>query len=325
MVRPAVIYYNVQGFQGSTLEYLRQHFELIVEQDPEHVDPEAFQRAAVIFAPMGFLFGKERIDRCPNLAVIATPTTATLHIDMDYAALRGIRVCSLKDQQVFLATITCTAELTWGLLLAVTRHLLPAYESLLKGEWKGPDFGRKTPRMLSAMSLGVIGLGRLGSWVARYGKAFGMRVSYYDPYVVSDQFIRHTKLPDLAHSSDIVSVHAHLTPETEGLVDAKFIQNMPKGAYLINTARGGIVDEKALLDALRSGHLAGAGLDMLAGEHLPGFGQRLGEHPLVEYARTHDNLIITPKIGGCTVDAWEKTEHHIVENIILALKEKGLI
>jgi D-3-phosphoglycerate dehydrogenase len=100
---------------------------------------------------------------------------------------------------------------------------------------------------------------------------------------------------------------------------------MKKGSYIINTARGGIVNEDDLLIALKSGHLAGAGLDMLAGEHLPGFKEKLSEHPLVRYAKTHDHLIITPKIGGCTIDAWERTEKHIVDLVIneFGKKEKA--
>jgi D-3-phosphoglycerate dehydrogenase len=98
---------------------------------------------------------------------------------------------------------------------------------------------------------------------------------------------------------------------------------MPKGSYIINTARGGIVNEDALLEALISGHLGGAGLDMLEDEHLPKFKEKLIKNPLIKYANNHDNLIITPKIGGCTMDAWERTERHIVNLIIKELKNRG--
>lgn len=321
--RPTLVYYELQGFQKTTLEYMHRFFDITTLPDPGCDTADILQKASVVFAPMGFVFGRDKIDACRILEVIATPTTGILHIDHDHARERGISVCSLKNQQEFLSTITCTAELTWGLLLAVVRHLIPAHDSVLEGKWNGRHFGKETPRMLSSMMLGIIGLGRLGSWVARYGNAFGMEVYYYDPYVTVEQYTRCDDLYHLAKSSDIVSVHAHLTKETEGLVDRKFIQCMPRGSFIINTARGGIVDEQALLDGLVSGHLAGAGVDMLAGEHLPGFKQKLSDHPLINYARSHDNLLITPKIGGCTIDAWEKTERHLVDLIIRELEERG--
>jgi D-3-phosphoglycerate dehydrogenase len=313
--KPPLLYYAVLGFQPTTLAYLEQFFQVATLPDPSHDTPEILREVQVCYAPMGFLFDRAKLEACPQLRVIATPTTGLLHIDTDFAASRGVAICSLKEQRAMLNSITCTAELTWGLLLAVVRHLLPALDSVLAGKWEGRGFGERTPKMISRMSLGVIGLGRLGGLVAQYGAAFGMQVYYYDPYVADDRYIRCATPRELAPRCDVVSIHAHLTPDTQGLVDADFIGLMPRGSYIVNTARGGIVDEAALLAALESGHLAGAALDMLEGEHLPGFKARLAEHPLVRYAQTHDNLIITPKMGGATVGAWERTERHIVDMI----------
>jgi D-3-phosphoglycerate dehydrogenase len=175
------------------------------------------------------------------------------------------------------------------------------------------------------MSLGIIGLGRLGALVAGSGAAFGMKVFYYDPYVVDARYARCTTAQELATHCDVISVHAHLTPDTQGLVDGTFIGLMPQGSFIVNTARGGIVDEAALLQGLESGHLAGAALDMLEGEHLPGFKEKLSAHPLVRYARTHDNLIITPKMGGATVEAWEKTERHLVDMIRAEMDQESRV
>jgi D-3-phosphoglycerate dehydrogenase len=290
--------------------------------DPDYDTEEILKEIKVIFTPMGFVFDKCKIDKCENLQIIGSPTTGTHHIDIEYANKRNISICSLKNQQGFLSKITPTAELAWGLVLAVTRQIPRAHNSACEGNWNGRVFGEQTPRMLSAMTLGIIGLGRLGSIVAGYGKAFNMKVFYYDPYVNDDRYIRCETLHELARISDIVSIHAHLTKETENFVDSGFIRNMQKGSFIINTARGGIVNENELLIALKSGHLAGAGLDMLEGEHLPGFKERLSEHPLIRYAKTHDHFIITPKIGGCTIDAWEGTEKHIVDLVINEFEKK---
>lgn len=323
MKKPSLLYYKIQDLQKGTLNYIQDHFEPISLTNPDYDTEEILKKADVIFAPMGFMFGREKIDKCKNLKVIGSPTTGLLHIDADYAGVRKISICSLKDQQAFLSTITPTAELAWGLIIAVTRRIIPAYDSVCQGKWEGRDFGKRTSKMLSAMTLGVVGLGRLGAWVARYGQAFKMKVFYYDPNVTDERYIKCHTLSELASSSDIVSIHVHLTKETDNFINRNFIQSMPKDSFIINTARGDVLDEEALLEGLRSGHLAGAGLDMLKGEHLPGFRERLHAHPLIQYAKIHDNLVITPKMGGSTVDAWESTERHIVDMILGELRNRG--
>ena len=323
MNMPKLLYYELFDFQAENIKYMEDNFDFLSLPGPNNDTDKILQKAEVIFAPMGFAFNKNKIDKCKSLQVIASPTTDVPHIDANYARERNISICSLKDEKDFLSSITSTAELTWGLILAVTRRIPRAHASVCQGKWDGRAFGKYTPQMLSNMSLGIVGLGRLGSLVAMYGKCFKMEVYYYDPYVNNNQYGRCDDLYDLAAASDIVSIHAYLTEETENLIDRKFINFMPKGSYIINTARGGIVDESALLEGLQSGHLGGAGLDMLKDEHLQGFKQILIEHPLIEYAKSHDNLIITPKIGGCTLDAWGKTERHIIDITIQELKNRG--
>lgn len=323
MSKPSLIYYEIQDFQKKTLDYIHQHFNVTTLQDPDQDTDEILKSAQVVFAPMGYIFDQNKIERCANLQVIATPTTGTVHIDAEYAKAKNIAICSLKDQKTLLNNITPTAELAWGLVLAATRKIPWAFESLLEGQWIGREFGGKTPKMLSNMTLGVVGLGRLGSWVARYGQAFKMEVFYFDPYVSDNLYARCSSILELAEASDVLSVHVHLTAETEDLIDEIVIAAMSRGSYIINTSRGGVVNEAALLDALKSGHLAGAGLDLLEGEHLPDFKGGLKAHPLINYAKTHDNLVITPKIGGCTVDAWVTTERRVLEMTIDEINKRN--
>ncbi len=325
MKKPAIVYYEVLGFQPETRVYMDAHFEVYTLVDPDHDRSDALEAAEVLFAPMGYAFGADKMDACSRLKVIGTPTTGTLHIDVEHARRKGVHICSLKEARPLLSTITPTAELTWGLILAVTRKILPAHASVLNGMWTGREFGKQTPRMLSRMSLGVVGLGRLGAWVARYGNAFGMDVYYYDPYVSDDRYAKCRTLGELAEVSDIVTVHVHLSDTTRHLIDGRFMSAMPDGGYVINTARGGIVHEAALLDALESGKMAGAALDMLEGEHLPGFTQKLNTHPLIRYAKTRDNLILTPKMGGCTQDAWQATERYVIDDILKELRKRGVM
>jgi len=323
MRKLTLLYYEVFDFQPDTMRYMEDYFNIVILESPEQDTDEILESVEVCFAPMGFLFDRSKIEKCKELQVIATPTTGVLHIDLDFAQKRNITICSLKDQQDFLLTITPTPELTWGLVLAVTRYIPWAHESVCAGKWDGKAYGRRTPKMLSEMSLGIIGLGRIGSLMASYGRSFQMRVLYYDPYVTDNRYEKCHNLNDLAKASDIVSVHVHLSEKTKNLVDREFMETLSKGSYVINTARGGVVDEDALLELLLSEHLAGAGLDMLADEHLPDFQEKLKAHPLVKYANSHDNLILTPKMGGCTIDAWQSTERHLLDMVIEELSKRG--
>lgn len=169
--------------------------------------------------------------------------------------------------------------------------------------------------MLSAMSLGIVGMGRLGVMVAQRGRAFGMRIRYFDPFCNDSGTVdaeRVRSLEDLVAVSDIVTIHVPLNASTWGLFNAKVVARCKHGAYLINTSRGEIVDSQALLAALESGQLAGAGLDVLEGEFETGFAATIPHHPLIAYAKQHQNVLITPHIGGSTLDAWRLTEERTI-------------
>ena len=314
-----LLYYDILQYQDATLKLIEKNFDVKNLPDPNHDTDEVLKSVEVAMAPLGFSFNREKIDRCTNLKIIASSTLSVPHIDIEYAHSKGIRVCYLGSEKDFLETITPTAELAWGLVIAVTRKIPWAHRAVCSGEWNGRSFGRQTPRMLSAMTLGIVGLGRLGSLVASYGKAFGMKVYYYSPSSRNSAYERCQTLEELARCSDIVSVHAQHKPETEGLINNKFMVAMKPGSFIINTSRGELIDESALLNSLESGHLGGASLDVLAGEYKQGFKSKLNDNPLVKYARTHDNLILTPHYGGATVDAWIKTESKTIDLILEAV------
>ena len=230
------------------------------------------------------------------LKVIACPTTGTDHIDRIAANEFGITVWSLKDDPQFLVNITPAAELSWALLMACARGIVPATSHVRRGSWVREEF---PGLMLKGKVLGLIGLGRLGQWMARYGAAFGMSVIAFDPFAESwpDGVARAGRIGDVAASADFISVHVHLTEATRGLLDEAFFRQVKKGVVLINTARGDLVDEGALLRCLESGQVAAAGLDVLSGE------PDIADHPLVRFAQQHDNLLITPHCGGFSPDA----------------------
>lgn len=315
--KPVAVYYAMLKFQPQSLGLLHDAFEVIELPSPAEDSPEVLQRAEVLFAPLGYRTDAAKIDACPRLKVVASNTTGHPHIDVDHCREKGIEVACLKFMPEFLRSITPTAELTFGLIIALTRGLIPAHRAALEGRWDRRPHG--APAMLSRMKLGIVGLGRLGGWLAGYGRAFGMEVAYYDPFVAESDCRRFDVLESLAGWCDILSVHAPHEKETEGLISAAVVAQMKPGSYLVNTARGELLDWQAVLAALQEGRLAGAAFDVFEGEFEPGFDKRYPEHPLLAYARSHDNVILTPHIGGSTRDAWAETERQTIDMALAAL------
>lgn len=314
-----LLYYSILEFQPELLDLLRRNFDLIELPDPNHDKADILDNVDVIFSPLGFYCGKDKIDSCPNLKVIVSNTTGVPHIDVEYAESKGITIVALHNEQAFLKSITATAEHTWGLLIALTRRIPWAFDSVKNGTWNRRLFPGKS--MFSSMTLGIVGLGRLGKMVAKYGFCFGMKVRYYDPYVNKPSMKKFEKVDsviELVANNDIITLHLPLNEQTERMFNKKIFDNFKKEAYLINTSRAEVVDFDSLLDALKKKKLAGAAFDVFEGEFKKGFSDSkvFKNHPLLEYARTHDNLLITPHIGGSTLDAWAKTEQFTIKKLI---------
>jgi phosphoglycerate dehydrogenase-like enzyme len=261
---------------------------------------DAFIRAfpeadALLDASMKVNITDEMVRAAPRLKIISCATTGSDHIDRAALDERNIPVRTLKEDPDLLQNLTPAAELSWALLMACARRLPPAIKHVTGGGWNREAF---PGIMLNGRRLGLIGCGRIGGWMARYGRAFGMEVVGHDPHLKNwPESIRQVPLTQLMETSDFVSVHVHLTPETEGLVSKKLLERIKPGAVLINTSRGAVVDESALLDGLKSGRIYGVGLDVMTGE------PDTRHHALVRYARDHDNVLITPHCGGYSPDA----------------------
>jgi D-3-phosphoglycerate dehydrogenase len=255
---------------------------------------------------------REIIDAGRRLRAIVTATTGLDHIDIAYARERGIAVLSLRGETDFLKTVRATAEHTWALLLCLLRKIVPASMAASQGHWDRDEFRGYE---LYGKRLGIVGLGRLGEKVARYGQGFGMEVAAFDPYIQDwmDGVRRATNLSELLRNSDILSLHVPLTDETVGLIGAAELAALPPGATILNTSRGQIIDEKALIEALESEHLAGAALDVVSGERE---NQNRVTSPLLNYARRYNNLLITPHIGGATHESMAKTEVFMAYKLI---------
>jgi D-3-phosphoglycerate dehydrogenase len=258
----------------------------------------------VLIVRFGQRIDRELIDAGSRLKAIATAATGVDHIDVDYAHSRGIEVLSLRGENEFLETVSASAEHTWAMLLALMRRIPQAFASVRSGIWNRDLFHGHE---LRGKRLGIVGLGRIGRKVAAYAHAFGLNVAAYDPYAPQwpEGVDRCSTLSDLLRQSDVISLHVPLNKETVKIVGREQLLLLPPGAVLINTSRGEVLDEKALLDSLKSRHLGGAAIDVLCHENsAEGIQQSL----LLPYACAHDNLLITPHIGGATDESMARTE-----------------
>jgi D-3-phosphoglycerate dehydrogenase len=274
----------------------------------------AVRDVEVLWVRLRHRIDAEVIAAGPALKIIASPTTGLDHIDLAAAEARGIRVVSLRGETEFLRDVRATAELTIGLLLALLRQIPAATRDVEAGRWNRDAFKGHEIR---GKIVGIVGYGRLGHLVAGYLRAFGATVIASDPHGQADDGVSLVELPELLRRADIVTIHVNLSDETRGLMGAGEIAQMKPGALLLNTSRGELVDEAALLAALSSGRLGGAALDVIVGESAGG----VSELPLVTYARFHRELLITPHIGGCTHESMEQTEVFLAERVASALRE----
>ena len=248
-------------------------------------------------------FSRELLKRAVRLKVICTASTGTNHIDKTFARRRGIRVLSLTEERRLINRIHSTAELALGLLLAGLRRIPAAQASVKKGVW---DYEPFIGRQLDRLTVGIVGYGRLGRRFAHYALALGARVLVYDPNKkVRRTGLRQVPLRTLLGASDALSLHVHVTPETEKMVDERWFSNMKKNVVIVNTSRGEIVDERALLKFLKKNRSAVYATDVLSNEM-----RGIRKNPVFRAALKDPRILITPHIGGMTEEAREMAYTH---------------
>ncbi len=245
------------------------------------------------------------MDDCPALKLIARTGIGVDNVDLAAATVRGILVTNTPD-----GPTESTAEHTVAMLLALAKRLKQGSDNLAAGQW-GPRSGPLVGVEVRGKTLGLVGLGRIGRRVAEICRlAFGMRVIGCDPFVSPEQAaewgIEQADTATIIAQADFLSLHAPATPETRKLINSATIATMKPGAYLLNMARGVLVDEDALLAALDSGHIAGAGLDVFDPEP-PAVESRLRSHP---------NVIATPHVASLTAEGRERMERMAIERLL---------
>ena len=263
--------------------------------------------AEALVCNVGDRAGDAVLSGCARLRVVANVGVGVDNIDLEAARRRGIWVTNTPD-----VLTEATADLTWALILAVTRRL-PEGDRLMRSriawQWR-PDFFLGTG--LQGKTLGIVGMGRIGRAVARRGTAFGVTVRCHDRARVGDADVLGTTyvadLDEMIASSDIVTLHCPLTDETRHLLDERRLRLLPRGAYVINTSRGPVIDEAALVRVLESGHLGGAALDVYERE------------PEVQPALIgRDDVVLLPHVGSATLETRAAMAQLALENALAVL------
>ncbi|HUA10884.1 MAG TPA: phosphoglycerate dehydrogenase [Solirubrobacteraceae bacterium] len=302
--RPRVLVKEKIGDSG--VDLLREHFD--VDLGVDWSDDELTERIGQydgIVIRSATKMNADLIDRAANLKVIGRAGVGVDNVDVAAATRRGIVVANAPESNVVTA-----AEHTMALLLALARNIPQAYGALVDGRWERSKYSGVE---LYEKTLGILGFGRIGQLVAQRARGFAMRVVAFDPFVSAERFREHgvekAESPEeLYEQADFVTIHLPKTPETEGFVSSEAIAAMKDGVRLLNVARGGLIDEQALIEALDSGKVAGAAIDVFQNEPVT-------ESPLFAYT----NVIVTPHLGASTAEATDRAGYQSAEQVVAAL------
>jgi D-3-phosphoglycerate dehydrogenase len=288
------------------LERLSEHFDVDVKLGltPEELAGIIADYDALIIRSATKVTA-ELIERAENLKVIGRAGIGLDNVDVEAATRQGVLVVNAPQSNVLSA-----AEHTLALLLAQARNIPQAHEALVNGRWERE---RWSGVELHGKTLGVIGLGRVGTLVAQRANAFGMHLVAYDPYVSAPRAAQMVvdlveTIGEVCRRADFITIHLPKTPETVGIIGPAEFDQMRPGVRLVNTARGGLIDEDALADALGSGKVAGAAIDVFEGEPVT-------EHRLFSIP----GVVVTPHLGASTAEAQDKAGTTIAEQVLLAL------
>jgi len=260
------------------------------------------------YQPVGIIAGVEPLTRkvmekAKNLKIISRCGIGLDSVDLEAARELGIKVTNTPD-----APTASVAEFTVGLMLCILRRINTLDALIRKGGWKGPQ-----GNLLKDKTVGIIGCGRIGTYVAKLVNAFDCNIVGYDPFITKHDICKMIPFDELISSADIITMHMPFTEENRHMIGREQLSKMKKTAILINTARGGLVDEDALYDALKSGQIAGAALDCFENEPYEG--------PLT----TLDNVVLAAHMGASAVEGRAIMERQAFDNLVNELKAQGLI
>jgi len=295
------------------LQLLREKAEVTLNPEDRSMTPEEIMASLPgkmgVLAMGGDPWTAKLLEAGKDLKIVANNAVGFNNIDL--AAATRLKIAATNTPDVLTDT---TADLTLALILGVARRMAEADRFVRAGKWKGWTPSLMIGGDVHDKTLGIIGLGRIGSAVARRGQGFNMKIVYYDirrldPAIEQQHQLRFMPLRDLLLVSDFVTLHVPLTPETKHLIGAEELGLMKKTAYLINASRGPVVDEKALVEALRSGKIAGAGLDVFE-----------AEPKVTPELLQMENTVLVPHIGSATDETREAMALRAANNILAVIR-----
>jgi len=243
---------------------------------------------------------KKVLEKFPGLKVISRCGVGLDSVDLEAAKKFGIKVYNTANE-----VIQSVSEMTLALSFSLLQHI-----HILDSQMKNSNWKKNQGRLLNGKTIGIVGCGRIGTKTAMLFKAFGCQIMAYDPYLTEHSECELVELSALLESSDIVSLHLSATPETTGFVDESFFKRMKKSAFLINTARGSLVNEEQLYNALKDGEILGAGIDVFSEEPYSG---------ILLNSDITDKIILTPHVSSNTLEGRIQMEMKAVENMIIGL------
>ncbi|MBO9577759.1 MAG: phosphoglycerate dehydrogenase [Microbacteriaceae bacterium] len=305
MSKPVVLI--AEELSPATVEALGPDFDVRSVDGTDRVALlEALAEANAVLIRSATKMDAEAIAAAPKLQVIARAGVGLDNVDIKSATTAGVMVVNAPTSNIISA-----AELTIGHILSLARHIPAAHASLAAGQWKRSKY---TGTELYEKTVGIIGLGRIGALIAARLQAFGVEIVAYDPYVTAARAqqlgVRLVGLDELIATSDFITIHMPKTPETTGMIGAEQLRAMKRSAFIVNVARGGLIDEQALAEALRAGEIAGAGLDVFVSE------PPAADSPLL----AAPGVVLTPHLGASTEEAQEKAGIAVARSVKLALE-----
>ncbi len=239
-----------------------------------------------------------------NVKLINTCSTGMNHIDVDYCDSNGTKIYSLTKDMKLINDLPSTSELAFGLMVSLLRQIPQGQKHVSEYGW---DYTQFMGRQIKDLTIGIIGYGRLGKMMYNYCTAFGARVKIYDPYKrneMDDAFLLNnycSSIEELFKICDVVSLHVHVTPETTYMINEKILGLSKKNPYIINTSRGEIVNEVDIVNALDKGLISGYGTDVIENEF-----DDLTKSPIIKAMNNNKNIIVTPHVGGMTIEGQTK-------------------
>ena len=316
-LKPKLLVSCETNFSNVIENNLKSRFQVTFERSllKKQIKKILKDKDAWICAPTPkYKIDKDLIKNCNNLKIICTPSTGTNHIDLNTCKKNNIKIFSLRNSKI-INKIHASSEFTFTMLLSFTKKIFLAKKITEKKLWRNAaNENLLRSREVFGKTVGIIGFGRIGKNISKYAKCFSMNVLVYDPFVkIKKNYVKQIKnYSNLVKDSDFLFICVHLNNKTKNMVDKRWFKMMKKDAVLVNSSRGEIINEKDLLNALKSNRIAGAIVDVIKDEHKSNF----DKNKMINYAKQNDNLIITPHIAGLTIDSEEKALNQSVNNLI---------